>query len=67
MGPAEAIYTFDRVTLVGRRFFFRIVDTGNHEVLAPSQAYKTQRQRDLTANRLASRMGCPVIKGKPRK
>lgn len=66
MGPAEAIYTFDRVTLLGKRFFFRIVDAGNNEVLAPSQTYKTERQRDKTARRLAQRMGCPLLKGKPR-
>lgn len=66
MGPAEAIYTFESVTLLGRRYFFRIVDTGNNEVLAPSQTYRTERQRDKTARRLADRMGCPLLKGKPR-
>ena len=61
MGPAEEIQKFERITLLGRRFFFRIIDCGNNEVLAPSQTYKTRRQRDLTANRLARAIGCAVV------
>jgi uncharacterized protein YegP (UPF0339 family) len=40
--------TFERVTLRGRRFFFRLVAAGNNEILAQSQPYKTERQRDRT-------------------
>lgn len=66
MGPAEEIQTFERQTLVGRRYFFRIIDVGNNEILAPSQTYKSERQRDKTADRLATRMGCRVVPGRPR-
>jgi uncharacterized protein YegP (UPF0339 family) len=40
--------TFERVTLRGRRYFFRLVAGGNNEILAQSQPYKTERQRDRT-------------------
>lgn len=63
MGPGIAVETFERFTLLGPRWFFRIVDTGNAEILAPSQAYKAPYQRDKTANRLAGLMGCKVVKG----
>jgi uncharacterized protein YegP (UPF0339 family) len=36
------------VTLRGRRYFFRLVAGGNNEILAQSQPYKTERQRDRT-------------------
>lgn len=66
MGPGMEIQTFERLTLVGPRYFFRIVDCGNGEVLAPSQTYKTRLQRNLTADRLASAIGCRVVQGKRR-
>lgn len=56
------IQTYERMTLLGMRFFFRIVDTGNHEKLTASQTYKTERQRDLTARRFAGALGCPIRK-----
>ncbi len=37
--------TFDRMTLRGRRYFFRI-RANNGEVLAQSEAYNTARARD---------------------
>ena len=66
MGPAEEIQTFEKVTLLGKRFFFRCVDVGNNEILFPSQTYKTKKQRDKTALRLAYSLGCAVVPGKPR-
>lgn len=66
MGPAEEIQTFENKTLLGRRFYFRCVDTGNNEILFPSQTYKTKAQRDKTAIRLAYSLGCAVVPGKRR-
>lgn len=63
MGPGLEVQTFDRMTLRGLRWFFRIVDCGNNEILAGSQPYKTIRQRDLTAMRLANAMGCTIREG----
>lgn len=62
MGPGMEVQTYERMTLVGRRFFFRIVDTGNNERLAASQTYRTQRQRDVTAKRFAGAMAIPIRK-----
>ena len=67
MGPAEEIETFDKLTLLGPRWFFRVVDTGNNEILAQSQSYKSKYQRDRTARRLGARMGCNVVPGKARR
>lgn len=64
MGPGIVIETFERMTLIGPRWYFRGVDTGNSEILFPSQAYKGPWQRDKTARRLAELMGCKVVKGK---
>jgi hypothetical protein len=66
MGPSEAIETFDRMTWRGPRWFFRIVDAGNHEILAASEAYNSAWSRDKTAKRLAKKMGCPIGTGKRR-
>lgn len=66
MGPAEEIQTFDRMTLRGRRWFFRIVDVGNNEILAPSQPYKSKWGRDKTARRLSRSLGCAIVEGRPR-
>jgi hypothetical protein len=61
MGPGMEVQTFDRLTLAGRRWFFRIVDCGNNEILSGSQPYKSPYQRNETANRLATAIGCPLI------
>lgn len=66
MGPAEEIQTFENATLLGKRFFFRIVDCGNSEVIASSQTYKTKKQRDKTALRLSYSLGCAIVPGKRR-
>lgn len=63
-GPGIAVETFERMTLLGPRWFFRIVDTGNSEILAASQKYKGPWQRDKTARRLANLMGAKIVKGK---
>jgi hypothetical protein len=39
--------TFDRLTLRGRRWFFRIVRNGNNEPLAQSEAYNRAASRDI--------------------
>lgn len=66
MGPAEEIQTFETLTLFGPRWFFRIVDCGNNEILAQSQRYKSKWGRDKTAKRLARALGCKVVEGKCR-
>ena len=60
MGPGMEVQIFDRLTLRGRRWFFRLVDAGNHETLAQSEAYNSSAARDNTADRFAG-----VIGGKP--
>lgn len=61
MGPGLEVQTFERPGLLGRRWYFRIVDTGNAEILAASQPYKSVGQRNETANRLAKALQCPLI------
>lgn len=62
MGPGMEVQTYEHMTMLGRRWYFRIVDTGNHEKLTAGQTYKTQRQRDLTARRFAGALNCPIRK-----
>lgn len=66
MGPSEEIQTFERKSLLGPRYFFRIVDVGNNEIIAASQTYKSKKGRDKTAIRLAYSLGCAVVPGKHR-
>ena len=66
MGPAEEVQVFDRMTLRGRRYFFRVVDVGNNETLAPSQPYKIERCRDKTAKRFATAFNCKIVPGRRR-
>ncbi len=61
--PLEVVETFESLTLFGRRWYFRIVDTRNHEILTPSQGYKSPAARDKTAKRFARRMGTYVVEG----
>lgn len=66
MGPSEEVQTFERTNWLGLpRYFFRIVDVGNNEILAPSQTYKTRWGRDKTARRLGKALGCHVVPEKP--
>jgi hypothetical protein len=64
MGPSTVVETFDRSTLLGRRWYFRIVDAGNHEILSASEAYNSRPSRNRTASRLALELGCRIIEGK---
>lgn len=66
MGPAMIIQKFERPTLLGKRYFFRIVDAGNNEILAASQTYKTKKQRDETATRFGYSLACPIVQGRLR-
>lgn len=66
MEPPEIIETFEGLTLFGPRWYFRIVDTRNHEILSQSQRYKSPAARDQTAKRLARRMATYVVEGERR-
>lgn len=61
MGPGLRVEKFERLTLLGRRYYFRGVDTGNNEICYPSQPYKDRRQRDKTAMRLAMAFGTAPV------
>lgn len=61
MGPGLEVQTFDRLTLLGRRWYFRIVDTGNSEILAASEGYSRPYGRNETAARLAKALSAPLI------
>ncbi len=64
MGPGVRVETFDRMTLRGRRYWFRGVDAGNNEPLYPSQTYKDRQARDETAWRLARAFGTAPVPSK---
>lgn len=64
MGPGMEVQTFERMTMLGRRWFFRIVDTRNHEKLAAGEPYNSAAARDKTANRFKDALGCPIRKVK---
>lgn len=66
MGPSEEVQTFERKTLLGKRWFFRIVDCGNNKIIAASEGYNSKAGRDKTAIRLAYSLGCAVVPGKRR-
>lgn len=57
MGPGYEIQTFDRMTLFGRRWYFRVVDCGNWETVAQSEGYNSAKRRDETATNLGMAMG----------
>lgn len=61
MGPPYEIRTFDRLGLLGRRWYFRIVDTGNWEIVAQSEAYTRPHARNVTANDLSLATKWPVV------
>lgn len=58
--------TFDRVTLRGRRYFFRIVRNGNNEIMAQSQPYKHEGGRDIAIGILQESAGSSRIKASKR-
>lgn len=59
--------TFDRLTLFGRRFFFRIVANGNNEPLAQSEAYTSKQARTLAITRIAQGSADAIIQEGKRK
>lgn len=61
MGAGMEVQTFNRLSLLGRRFYFRIVDAANWEVLAQSEGYTRPGARNETAKRLADALGAPLI------
>jgi hypothetical protein len=64
MGPGVAIETFERRGLLGRRYYFRCVRTGNSEIIFSGEPYNTKRARDATASYVAGMMGVPIVQGK---
>jgi hypothetical protein len=66
MGPGMIVQTFDHLTLFGRRWFFRIVDAGNHETLAQSEGYNSSAARDRTAFRFVNALDTVIQQGKRR-
>lgn len=54
------VVTFDRRGLLGRRWYFRLVDTRNNEKVSVSEGYNSDRDRDMMADRIADAIGCPV-------
>lgn len=58
------VQTFEGLTLLGKRWWFRIVDAGNHETLAQSESYNSRVGRDNTAGRFARLLGGQPVPGK---
>lgn len=56
--------TFDRLTLFGRRWFFRIVREGNNEPMAQSEAYNSAAKRDLAIGVLKAGVANAHIKAR---
>lgn len=61
MGPPYEIQTFDSRKLRGRRWYFRLVDTGNWETIAQSEGYNSKAARDDTVEQLRASTGWPAI------
>lgn len=61
MGPPYEIQTFDRLSLLGRRWYFRVVDTGNWETVAQSEGYTRPGARNETVESLRTSTGWPVV------
>jgi hypothetical protein len=64
MGPGYELRAFDRLTLLGRRWFFRVVSMRNWKVVAQSEAYNSKAARDATGNGLAAALGTAMIEEK---
>lgn len=60
MGPGFKIETYKRFTLLGPRWFFRIRDFNNGEILLPSQPYKSPWSRDQLARRMSHALKAPI-------
>jgi hypothetical protein len=61
MGPGYEIQSFSKVGILGRRWYFRVVDTGNWEKVMTSEAYNTQRARNETMRSISMSTSWPVI------
>lgn len=61
MGPGYELRAFDKLTLFGRRYFFRIVSAKNWQIVAQSEAYNSRVSRDSTGNGLAAALGTRMI------
>lgn len=61
MGPGYEIQTFERTGLLGRRWYFRVVDTGNWETILTSEAYRRPANRFATMDPLHKSTGWPII------
>lgn len=61
MGPGMEVQTFERRGLLGKRYYFRLVDTRNWETLSSSEAYNSRGAREKTAKRIADTIGCSII------
>jgi len=62
--PDLRVETFDGLTLLGRRYYFRGVDPKNGKIEFPSQPYKDRRSRDKTAIKLAVAFGTMPVDSK---
>lgn len=58
--------TFDRLTLFGRRWFFRIVREGNNETMAQSEPYNRPEPRDIAIAILQEGAGTARVKASGR-
>ena len=67
MGPGYEIQTFDRLGILGRRWYFRVADTGNHGVILTSEAYNRPGDRNETANQVSLATRWPVIPERKRR
>lgn len=62
--PIVRFEKFERKTLFGERYFFRIVREGNNEILAPSQPYKTIAGRDTAIDLIKHGAAeAPIVRG----
>lgn len=50
-------YRFDRLTIWGRRWFFRVIDRNNGKTVAQSEAYNSAQARDHMADRMDRAFG----------
>lgn len=55
------VVKFERRGLLGRRWYFRLIDTRNNEKLSASEGYNSTRARDKMADRLGDVIGCAVV------
>jgi hypothetical protein len=60
MGSGLRIERWTKQTLLGARFYFRIVDELNNERLLVSQRYKTKAQRNETSARFSGLLRAPI-------